>query len=296
MSAAEKPAPLTLVPAQPASMTVTGNIRISNMQEAIQLADRLAHARGFVPSSMAQNGPAVLAAILTGAELGFGPMESLRSFDMIEGKVSMKAEVMLGRAHRFGHRTKWLKLGDDGTATISITLAGNKEPEAPVSFTRREAEAAGLAGKGNWKKHEPAMLRARAASACIRAHCPEVLGAGVYESESGELTEGEPPRDAVTATVVSETRVPAAAPAKASLSDATTPEELHDLCMRGSEKMRASTGAARDRFVAAITKHANRLGVDVAVALEWAGLAPQAVALGYDPETGEVPPDQEPPA
>lgn len=296
---AEKPAALALVPPQPsATMTVTGNIRISNMQEAIQLADRLAHARGFVPASMSQNGPAVLAAILTGAELGFGPMESLRSFDMIEGKVSMKAEVMLGRAHRFGHRTRWLRT-DNEVATISVTLAGQAQPEAPITFSMDDAKRAGLAGKGNWSKHPAAMLRARAASAAIRAHCPEVLGAGVYESESGELTEGVPTQNVVTAQVMSQrTEAPASPPAapKASPADAQTPEELHAMLV-GSKATREATGAARDRYIASVAKHAARLGIDKDIALEWAGLSPKAPeVLGYDPETGEVPPEQEPPA
>lgn len=277
MSGADKLAPLALVPSQPATaMTVTGNIRISSMQEAIALADRLAHARGFVPASMVQNGPAVLAAILTGAELGFGPMESLRSFDMIEGKVSMKAEVMLGRAHRFGHRTRWLRT-DNECATISVTLVGQAQPEAPISFSMEDAKRAGLAGKGNWSKHPAAMLRARAASAAIRAHCPEVLGAGVYESESGELTEGNVPPLAVTATVVQDAPKPqpAAAPAaRKRLADCATGAELYEWCEQ------YGAAAVRAGKLDALLARGAELGVDAAAIRDVLGVPEGVDAAG----------------
>lgn len=293
MSAAEKPAALALVPQQSsAAMTVTGNIRISNMHEAIELAGRLAGARGFVPAALAGNGAAVLAAILTGAELGMGPMEAMRSLHIIEGKPTMAAEVMLARAHRAGHRTKWVSLGDNGTATLRITLAGQTTPEADVSFTRREAEAAGLAGKGNWKKHEAAMLRARATSACIRAHCPEVLGAGVYESESGEITDGIPSSDMVQATVVSQTTPPAQRSTEAPrvINDCQTPDHLRAWLATEAAKTALKTHGLQ-KFTAIVLKHAERVCLDVA---EVDALITPPNPVAYDPETGEVAPEHEP--
>ena len=278
----KKGAALALVSSQPqpSAMTVTGNIRISNMDEAIKLADRLANARGFVPAAMSQNGNAVLAAILTGAELGFGPMESLRSFDMIEGKVSMKSEVMLSRAHRFGHRTRWLRTDNDG-ATISITLCGQATPEAPISFTMDDAKRAGLAGKGNWSKHPAAMLRARAASAAIRAHCPEVLGAGVYESESGELTEGAaPPANYVDATIVETKQAPAdeGPPIPRAVKDVNDAPMLKRYCEKYGPAIVKANNA--EKCVA----RGEQLDVPAAVVREWLGIV-EAPPPDYDPES-----------
>jgi hypothetical protein len=69
-----------------------------------------------------------------------------------------------------------------------------------------------VAGKDNWKRHPAAMLRARCTSAAMRAFCPEYLGAGVYESSSGELTGGEP----LEAVAVRVEATPAALPAESS--------------------------------------------------------------------------------
>ena len=54
-----------------------------------------------------------------------------------------------------------------------------------------EAQAAGVATKDNWRKFPAAMLRARAASALVRAVYPDVL-LGVYDSDSGELEDAAP--------------------------------------------------------------------------------------------------------
>jgi hypothetical protein len=53
-------------------------------------------------------------------------------------------------------------------------------------FTIEEAQAAGLAGKDNWKKYPAAMLRARCVSALSRAVYPEAV-LGIYESTSEEI-------------------------------------------------------------------------------------------------------------
>lgn len=297
MSAAEK-TQLAVVPRESGSGLAVG-VSLNGMADVWKLAEQLARAKGFVPDAYVNQPAALAAVILTGVELHIGPMQAMREIHIIKGKPSISATLMLSLARRQGIKTRWLKT-DATCATIGVTLPG--QAEQTLSFTAEQAKAANLWGQGNWKTYPDAMLRARATSAAIRAFCPDVIGGSVYESESGELTDGRPAADVVEATVVETRRepTPAAPPAKLSLSDAKDGAELHAMLTQGAEKMAASSGAARERFVAAVTKHATRLGVDVAAALEVAGLAPKETVtldgevITHDPSAGEVAPQDEP--
>ena len=41
---------------------------------------------------------------------GLHPITALRRYHIIEGKPCMSAELMLARARRFGHKTKWIEM------------------------------------------------------------------------------------------------------------------------------------------------------------------------------------------
>ena len=180
------------------ALALAGTVRIDGMGDVFRLADALAKADGFVPRHLSGKPAAIAAVILTGVELGIGPMEAMRGIHVVEGKPTMSAEMMLARARRAGVRTRWLET-TDRVARLAVTVPGDAEPQV-FAFTWEDAQRAGVAGKDNWKKYPSAMLRARCVSMAIRAACPEVLGAGVYESTSGELTDGEP-TETVTARV-----------------------------------------------------------------------------------------------
>ena len=99
------------------------------------------------------------AAILTGRELGLGPMASLRGLQVIEGSVSMTAQMMAGKILAAGHRVEWVE-NTDKAAEVRITR-GDGLGEATARFTIADAQRAGLAGKTNWTKYPRAMLRAQ---------------------------------------------------------------------------------------------------------------------------------------
>jgi len=195
------------------SLAVSGAVRIDGFGDVARIADVLAKAEGFVPRQYLGRPPAIAAAILTGIELGMGPMESIRAIHIIEGKPTMSAELMLARARRAGVRTRWLETSAT-VARLAVMVPGDTEWQT-MAWTWEDAQRAGVATKDNWKRHPAAMLRARCTSAAMRAFCPEYLGAGVYESSSGELTGGEP-LEAVAVRVEAAPAAPAALPVESS--------------------------------------------------------------------------------
>lgn len=150
------------------------------------LAKALTKAGGFIPQHLKNEGE-IAAVILAGRELGLPPMTSLRSLSLIKGKVTLAADVQLALMVKAGAKHRWISDGSNGVAKLELTRPGY-EPHTST-FTLEDAQKAGLASQDNYKKHQGAMLRARAVSAAARAYMPDVL-AGCYVP--GELEEDQP--------------------------------------------------------------------------------------------------------
>lgn len=181
-----------------ASLGLSGSVQINSMAEVFRLATALAAAEGFVPSAYVGAPNAVAAAILTGVELGMGPMEALREIHVVKGRPTLSAACMLGRVIKAGITVEWLETSDKA-ARLRLTRAGVSYEQA---WTIEEAKRAGLLTKdGPWHQYPGAMLRARCVSAAVRAFCPDVVGGGgLYTPE--EARDIEPPTRAQPIEVV----------------------------------------------------------------------------------------------
>lgn len=135
------------------------------------LAQRLARTP-FVPRAMQGNPAAVAAAVLTGREMGLGPMASLRGIDVIEGKPALTAQMLAARILAAGHAIEWRSVSDK-QVTVRITR-GDGLTEAEATWTIADAQRAGLAGKKVWQQYPRHMLRARALSEAASMACPDV--------------------------------------------------------------------------------------------------------------------------
>lgn len=142
----------------------------------------------FVPTAFRGKPEAVFAAILFGEELGIGPMQSLNSIHVIEGKPSMSPELMRALVARAGHRIDVKEASND-----RVTLWGKRcdnDSEATVTWTMDDAKQAGLAGRGAWKTYPRAMLLARATSELCRMVFADVVAGLSYTDEEAASVAG----------------------------------------------------------------------------------------------------------
>lgn len=204
---------------------------------AFDLAEKIAKT-DFVPSPMRGKPEAVLAAILTGHELGIGPMQSLAKIHVIEGRPAMAAELMRALVLAAGHDI-WVVESNSTRCTVGGKRT-NSERESTFTWTLDDARKAGLDGRQNWRKYPRAMLLARATSEVVRAVFPDVVAGVSYSVE--ELTDGEmlttgggplPPAE------------PVARKARARRA-ATEPPEIVDLADASSEATADSEKSAVD--------------------------------------------------
>lgn len=124
--------------------------------------------------------------ILAGRDLGLSPVQSLRSINVIQGKIEVAADMQLGLFHRSGGRSHWAKLTNE-EAVLQLHAPWLMETHVET-FTLEDAKRAKLGGD-NWQKFPKAMLRSRAITAGMKSVGFDPT-AGVYDY--GEIGGPEP--------------------------------------------------------------------------------------------------------
>src|SRR4029077_10302649 len=116
--------------------------------------------------------------IMAGAELGLGPIASMRGIDIIKGEVTLSAGAVAALVRRSGVYDYAIKRWDDSGCAIVFHRHG--KPLMPVSeFGPADAKRAGLGG-ANYQKYPRNMYFARAMTNGARMHCPDLFVGSVY--------------------------------------------------------------------------------------------------------------------
>lgn len=186
--------PLTAAPA----LTAGGELDRDSLGVMLDMAGRL-YKSGFCPTQLKNEGQ-VLAVILTGRELGLGPMASLRNISIINQRASLSAELLAALIYQAHGEDALIPVEAECTAqraTFRYKRRGWQQHHTHV-FTLEEARAANLLGKDVWKSYPAAMLRARCISAIAKIAFQEI-GLGLYTTEEAESIPADPPRAMSTA-------------------------------------------------------------------------------------------------
>lgn len=168
------------------------------MEEATKMADQLAKSQ-LLPAHLRGKPADVLVTLLSGRELGFSPLQSVRGIYVVEGKPTLAAEAMVALCKRHPDVCEWFRLVESTPQRCTYETKRHGEPEPTrMTFTIEDAARAGVSGKNVWKNYPAAMLRARCASGLARAVYPDLLF-GVYDPEElnapVETTAPPPMRD-----------------------------------------------------------------------------------------------------
>lgn len=167
----------------------TASLEPRSLDELAKLATTLAQAK-MVPRGM--NSVAdIMAVALAGQQHGWGVMDSVMRFHLIEGTATMKPEAMLGLVRGAGHSVSIIPDEDGVTVT---GRRGDNGDEMTTRFTLADAKRIGLAGKSNWKNYPTQMCQWRAVSALCKALFTDLLMGFYIPDEMGAETDedGEP--------------------------------------------------------------------------------------------------------
>jgi len=112
--------------------------------------------------------------VMAGAELGLPPFASMTGIHIIQGKPVLGANVLATLVKNDPRYDYHIKQATNEVCDLEWFENGAKVGGS--SFTMKEAQAAGLTGKDNWKKYPSDMLFARAISRGARRFAPGIFG------------------------------------------------------------------------------------------------------------------------
>lgn len=186
--------------------------------QVVRLAEEICDTP-FVPDGLRGSAPAVSAAILSGREMGLGPMTSLANIDVIKGKPTQKPLLMRAMIQSRGH--KWV---DVDVSDIRVIVKGCRKGESEwteVTFTAAQAKQGGI----DLGKYPADKLYARASSRLAKRKFADVIMGMAYSSDEAEDDDG-PDVDMTTGEVTAGTAVPAIAapPARTAQRKQRTPQ------------------------------------------------------------------------
>lgn len=116
---------------------------------------------------------------------GKAPLELAKTYHIIEGKLTMRSDAMLGRYLAMGGKVKWTERSDKRVAALWIHDGNETEIAVTIEEMVRNGVAVGKDGKTlktNWQRFPRQMLTARVISEAVRLLCPQIVS-GIYTPE-----------------------------------------------------------------------------------------------------------------
>ena len=166
------------------------------LADAVRLAEVICDTE-LVPVSLRRRPDAVVAVVLAGHELGLGPMQSLQTIDLIQGRPSLSPEGMRALVLSRGHGLI-IEAGDEAATVHCHRLEWPPDRWSSFTFTLEDAKRANLLGKDNWRQYPRAMLTARATAEACRAVWPDVIAGLSYTAEELESSAAPMPGPSMT--------------------------------------------------------------------------------------------------
>jgi hypothetical protein len=129
--------------------------------------------------------------VMAGSEVGLGPIASMTNIHIVQGKVTIGANMIAALIRR--HPDYDYEVTEHTDQVCSIRFLYKGKPAGTSTFTMDDAAKAGLTKNPTWKAHPRNMLFARAISNGAKWYAPDVsAGAPIYTpDELGAEVDGE---------------------------------------------------------------------------------------------------------
>jgi hypothetical protein len=161
-------------------------------QQMERISDRIASSSLVAPAL--RNKPEdILLVLLAAHDLGIPATQALSKLHIVDGKLSMAAEMMVALVLRDGHEL-WGDEANDSQTAICYGRRKNSEEIAKVVYTMEDAKLAGLEQRATWKKYPKSMLWARSVSMLCRQAFPDSVAGVSYTPDELELSKPEQPK------------------------------------------------------------------------------------------------------
>ena len=177
-----------------------GHIQLSSrpgqaptLQDLVPCAEIIYRAQGDRPKRTKES---ILASMLFGERFGLSPLEAVGAVHVIDGIPALSAGMIAARIQKSGtYRFRQESLDDNGCTLRweeKDEQNGTWEVVGKTSFTRQQAEDAGLLTKYGWKAYFQDLCFARALTRGARRFTPSLFQGSIYDPEELQQPEALP--------------------------------------------------------------------------------------------------------
>lgn len=173
-------------------------IESESLREPMAMGDVFAQS-GMFPDVKTKAQGAVK--ILAGRELGLSPFESMKNIYLVGGKLAIQSNALASLIKSNPKYDYFVTLITNEECLIDFfEIKDNKKEQIGTSsFTIKDAAAAGIVNKDNWRNYPRNMLFARALANGVRFYCPDAA-CGWHVQEEFEDLLPEDRKDTITIT------------------------------------------------------------------------------------------------
>lgn len=171
-----------------------GLFKFKSASEAFEVAEKISKSE-LIPTAYRGKPIDIVIAWEFGADLGLSPLQALKSVCVINGSPTVWGDAALAIVIPKTDYEYCKETFDEKTMTATCETKRKGEPAKTATFSKADAETAGLWGSNTWKKYPKRMLQMRARGFALRDTFPHHLR-GIYlteemTSESNAIDGGE---------------------------------------------------------------------------------------------------------
>jgi hypothetical protein len=169
----------------------TGFLIIDTFEQAKSVAEYI-NKSALVPEAYRGNPANIVIAMQYGMELGLSPMQALQSVAVVNGRPSLWGDALPGliisEPDCEGIDSPEPEGTDPEKWVAVCTVLRRGRPPVKRSFSKKDAETAGLWGQNTWKKYPKRMLMMRARAFAIRDAYPDRMKGIITAEEAIDIT------------------------------------------------------------------------------------------------------------
>ena len=162
------------------------DLQVKDMGEAMRLSTMIANSQ-LAPKDFRGKPEDTLVAMMMGNELGLNPLQSIQNIAVINGRPCVWGDALLALVQNHPSFGGIEETFDDATMTASCTVWRKKGTKHTQTFSKADAELAGLWGRNTWKQYPKRMLAMRARGFALRNQFADALLGLITAEEAQDI-------------------------------------------------------------------------------------------------------------
>ena len=167
-----------------------GFMAINSLEDAIKISEIIAKS-SFCPKAFLGKPGDILVCVQFGAEVGLKILQSLQNIAVINGRPCLWGDSMLAVCQQSPSYEYIHETFDEATMTATCAAKRKGSPEVVRTFSKTQAEKAGLWGKNVWALYPERMLSARARGFALRDTWADTLRGIISAEEASDYPKTE---------------------------------------------------------------------------------------------------------